>query len=375
MLTLASLAVLTFLVMLPQVLRLTDFWVNKGASFEVLGRLTALTFPRVLLASLPMALLTGILLCLGRMSQESEIVVLKASGVGLTQMARPFAVLVTGCALLSLWLTASWAPQTRYAFSLLKEDLQSGAAVLFQSQSFQQPMEGLMLYFQGQDAQGGMSGVVIHDARAAKEAVTISARQGRLQRDPQGKLSLMLEHGSRLSTLSDGASRMLHFETLDVDLGLKNRPSPRQGGKEWVEDFTLGELSAAIESAPEPTMRHRARVEWHRRLAMPAATFVLGMLSIPLGLQSHRASRAYGFVVALILLTLHFSLMMAGGVMANSGKLHPVLAYWGPNGTLALLTLYVFVMTARERPMRWAEALAEGLAALPQRLLRAWGRG
>lgn len=368
LLTLAAWAVLTFLVMLPQVLRLTDFWVNKGASGALLGQLILLTMPRVLLASLPVALLSGILISLGRMSQESELVIFKACGIGLFTLARPIALLVAGAALLSLWLGMGWAPSTYSAFTKVKESVQANAAMAFRPQEFWKPQRQLTIYVQGHDAASGqLAGVVIHDQRDPKEEVLITARQGQTHRDPQGKMVLLLKHGSRLALRDDDGNRLLHFDSLDMVLGFNDLKS--NSGKQSVDHLTAGELDEAMEGG-DPELARKARVEWHRRCSLAGATLILGFLAIPLGMHSHRSGSAYGFVVALLLLTIHFILLLMGGALAETARLHPLLAYWGPNLFMAGVTAYVFYMTAMERPITWAMRLADLLAELPRRMLR-----
>ena len=57
------------------------------------ARLVAMLVPFVISYALPMGMLTGVLLTLGRLSADSEITALRAAGIGLTRIARPVLVL------------------------------------------------------------------------------------------------------------------------------------------------------------------------------------------------------------------------------------------------------------------------------------------
>src|SRR6202049_3089986 len=77
-----GLIVFTFVFFVPQLVRLTAFFVRHTGSGWRVEELFLCIFPGVFAFTSPMAILSGVLLGLGRMSADSEIIALTALGIG-----------------------------------------------------------------------------------------------------------------------------------------------------------------------------------------------------------------------------------------------------------------------------------------------------
>lgn len=367
---LTALAVLTFLIMLPQVLHLVDLWVNKGVSVAVLGRMTLLSIPQFMVAALPMALLVGNLMALGRLAQDSEIIILKASGLSLFQIARPVALLALLFTLFSLLLNSVWLPEAFHKFLVLKQALVSSTTLSLKNGTFNQSIPGLTIYVQEQPPSGRvLKGILIHDQRNPREAVTLTARSGQLLTTETGETVLFLQDGSRHQRLAQGQYRKLAFATYNLDLGVSLGLRTEDKAKK-IDELSMKELNERM-AGVDPGLAHTARMEWHRRMAFPGATLILGLFAVPLGMQqSHRSGRGYGFVLAVLTLIVHFLLLAMGESLAVKGVVASWIGFWMPNLLMAALTIHVMVQTSRGRPFAVTVWLAQGLSILPQRLLR-----
>ncbi|MBF0152994.1 MAG: LptF/LptG family permease [Magnetococcales bacterium] len=359
-----AIVVLTFLVLLPQIVKLMYLWIDSTLSIGILLHMTLLILPKFIVATLPMALLIGILLALGHLSQESEIVVMRASGVSLYQIARSIAILVFLATLLSLWLNWVAVPRSHQLFYQLKSVMLARNTLAIKSNTFQQILPGLTLYVHEQHAPGQtLSGILIHDQRNAAEPETIIARKGHLHHDSIGHLALYLEGGSRQRQLPDGGLRRLDFTTFDMDLGLDGTPSEDPETRA-IATYTWSALNRATQNGSAESI-HMARMEWHHRLAIPAATCILGLLAIPLGIQqSHRTGRSFGFVVAILVLMLHFTLITLGELLARRQALDPVSGYWLPNLFMTFLAFHVFRASAHDRAVFLADRINALLGSL-----------
>ncbi|MBF0622797.1 MAG: LPS export ABC transporter permease LptF [Magnetococcales bacterium] len=365
---LVAAAVLTALVILPQVLKLVDLWVSKGVSIAVLGQLTMLIIPQFLVASLPMALLIGILLSLGRLSQDSEVIIMRASGISLYQIASPIAILVLLFASVSLWLNWYWVPHSHQMFFRLKSALVSANTLDIKTQMFNHAIPGLTIYVNDQTRSSNlMKGLMIHDRRDSDEPVTLIAQSGQLHTTPDGDTALYLKNGSRHSRSADGRFRQLDFSTFDLELGLnlELKPSKR---KQKIKEFHMNQLERETLNK-DPKRANEAKMEWHRRLAIPAATVILGLLAIPLGIQSHRTNRSYGFVIAILILVVHFMMLTTGEALAKKSIISPEVGLWTPNIIMTLLLLSVMHNTAREKESRLMMILS-AIGSVPHSLYK-----
>src|SRR4030088_1830087 len=106
---LLGLIVFTFVFFVPQLIRLMELFVRHSGSGAQVLKLFLCIFPAVFVFTVPMATLIGVLLGLGRMSADSEIIALTALGIGRRRILLPVGVLAsTGAALtllMSLWLS------------------------------------------------------------------------------------------------------------------------------------------------------------------------------------------------------------------------------------------------------------------------------
>src|SRR5688572_18312019 len=72
--------------------------------WDLAGRLILMLIPAVAPFALPMGVLTGVLLTLGRLSADSEITAMRAAGISLLRLARPVFVLGACCAVAALYV-------------------------------------------------------------------------------------------------------------------------------------------------------------------------------------------------------------------------------------------------------------------------------
>ena len=86
---LLALLIFTFILELPPVMDELERLVAKGVPWQTVGRIILLLMPQALGLTIPMALLVGLLIGLGRMSTDREAVALLACGVSPYRLLRP----------------------------------------------------------------------------------------------------------------------------------------------------------------------------------------------------------------------------------------------------------------------------------------------
>jgi lipopolysaccharide export LptBFGC system permease protein LptF len=118
-----GLVVFTFVFFVPQLVRLTALFVRHTGSGAQIAELFLCIFPGVLAFTTPMAILIGVLLGLGRMSADSEIIALSALGIGRRRILVPVGVLATTGAIVTLAMTLWLAPLALKTLRSLEADL------------------------------------------------------------------------------------------------------------------------------------------------------------------------------------------------------------------------------------------------------------
>ncbi len=96
-----SLLILTFILLIGKILQLMDLMINKGVDFLSIVKLILYLMPSFLTFTIPISLLISVLMAFGRLSGDSEIVVMKASGVSLYQLVQPVLFVAVTAALVT----------------------------------------------------------------------------------------------------------------------------------------------------------------------------------------------------------------------------------------------------------------------------------
>src|SRR6202166_4233748 len=194
-----GLIVFTFVFFIPQLVRLMELFVRHTGSGSQILKLFLCIFPAVFTFTIPMAVLIGVLLGLGRMSADSEIIALTALGIGRRRILLPVGVLALAGALATLAMTLWLGPISLRTFRSLEAHL-IASQVSFQVQPrvFDERFPKLVLYINDLSASGTQwVGVFLALAWGEKGSNIPLAENSFVIAEPQlGKLELHLQGGS-----------------------------------------------------------------------------------------------------------------------------------------------------------------------------------
>src|SRR5918993_1181581 len=99
-----GLLVFTFMLIIPFLIEYAESFISKGVPMLVVLRVMGTLLPSALALTIPMSLLLGLLVALGRLSADREFVALQACGVSLFRLMRPVAVVAVAA-----WAATSYA--------------------------------------------------------------------------------------------------------------------------------------------------------------------------------------------------------------------------------------------------------------------------
>jgi LPS export ABC transporter permease LptF/LPS export ABC transporter permease LptG len=378
-------AAYTFILLVRTILLMMDFFVRRSASLSQVGWLVALSIPWIVVLTLPMAFLLGVLIGIGRLSGDSELVALRSCGVGPWAIYRPT---LAAAALLSLGVFLFYNLVLPRANDELTRSMARVAATsvvnLVQPRTFREPRPGVTLFFDRVGADGrSFEGVFLKlgddDGRTSRVVV---ARKGALALE-EGKLWLdlfssvvhevNLEDPTRYRTNRNDFQRILFSE--DIEATAQARISYEKG----IRAQSLGELLATERRvrnvSPE---RHRlALVEIHKKFSIPFACFAFAAIGIPLAETSRRGGKGSGFALSLAILVVYYLLISNGETWVEEGKMNPALAMWLPNAFLIALGVFASRRAGRERGRpRFRRLLRRApRPATPETSRRAWFAG
>ncbi|MGB2624774.1 MAG: LPS export ABC transporter permease LptF [Candidatus Acidiferrum sp.] len=335
---LLGLAVFTFVFFVPQLVRLMELFVRHSGSGDQIFELFLCIFPAVFTFTLPMAVLIGVLLGLGRMSADSEIIALTALGIGRRRILLPVGVLALTGALLTLCMTIWLGPLATRTYRTLETDLiASQISFAVQPRVFDERFPKIVLYVNDVSASGThWHGVFLAEAGGENGSQLTLAEDAIVIAEPkEGKLELHLQGGTTHEFSPEEPDRysVTVFGQSDWPIEVNNLvpTGPRQVSN---TERSLRELLSTTGAD-----WREARVELHRRLAFPVACLVFALVAVPLGAQPRRGGRAAGSLIAVILIACYYLLTVIGAGLARQAVVSPALGIWGANILLAILGL------------------------------------
>jgi LPS export ABC transporter permease LptG/LPS export ABC transporter permease LptF len=332
-----GMGVFTFVIFMRDAGRLLELVVRNSAPLPSVAELFFLTVPAALTVTIPMGVLVGILTGLSRLAADSEVTALRASGIGVMMFIKILGVagiVVTFIAGINNILVA---PRSLAALNDLQQHLKSAqASYEVQPRVFYEDWKNYILYVQDASAANGTAvwkGIFLADISNASAPKITLAKEGIAMQRSETELQLHLLTGAQHETnprIPDKYS-ISSFESSDIPIVLP--PPENSKANEPVPAAQLGmrELLGAAAHAPDkPAMRWYLS-EFHRRIAMAFACFVLALVGIPLGVSAKKGGKATGFVLTIVLVFAYYFASLAGVTLARTGRMPPALGVWIPN--------------------------------------------
>ena len=349
---LLGLAVFTFVFFVPRLVLLMELIVRHGGDSRSISLLFLSTLPGVFTFTVPMAVLVGILIGLGRMSADSELIALNASGISLRRILLPVGLLAAGGTAITLAMTIWLGPVSVHFFRQTQARLlASQASFQIQPRVFEETFPKLVLYVHDVEASGThWHGVFLAESGSnADSRLTVADDALVIPGSDPGILQFHFRGGSthEYSRREPDRYSVTTFGESDwpIDVSGFNTASARQP---TLQERSLGEL---WESVGIPW--RDAHVELQRRLAFPAACLVFALIAVPLGARPRRGGRAAGFLIALALIAAYYLLFIVGAGMARQAAVSPALGMWAANFVVGLLGLLLLPGMERLHEDTW----------------------
>ncbi len=347
-----TMAVLLLVLFLDKLFRLADLVISKGAGLMSIIKVFIYIVPSFLVITLPMSLLVAALTTFATMSADSEVTAMKASCISLYSMIRPvffLAVLIFGfTAVTSLILVPSANTSLKdHLFNMVK----SNAMIGLEPGIFSNTFDGMVMYVDKIDSQNNMKGVFISDERSVKEPYTILAKQGKLIANLQTlNVTLALQDGTiHMEPHDEKTYSLMGFTTANIYLDIKSSLSGKGASGKDYEDMSSTELIQDIKIArSEEKPTYHQETELHKRLSIPFACLIFGLISAPLGIRRSRSGKSAGIVIAFMVFLVYYVLLAGATNLAESGTVRPLVAFWIPNALMAVAAVLFVIKKGRD---------------------------
>ncbi|HTY46008.1 MAG TPA: LptF/LptG family permease [Patescibacteria group bacterium] len=341
-----GLLVLTFVMILGNLIKIAELVINKGVDIFSVTKLFVFMIPYLLTYTLPIAVLSAVLLSLGRLSSDNEIVAIKASGVHLFALIAPLLVVSLIISLVLVFCNDRLIPYAHFASrkTLLEIGVKNPTAALEPGvfiNSFQKYV--LFIY---RIEKNRLLNVRIYEPQEGKPTRTIVAKRGEFIALPEkGVVKLKLMDGTADEPDPEHPANFfkLNFKTYFMTLNLAQAQA--QGDVEKKpKDMTIRELQQEVNKLrqekidPAPLL-----TEINKKISLAFSCLVFTLLGVPMAIITRRREKSINFGIAFLIVGIYYLILLGSEALSLQGYLNPRLALWLPNlvlGTFGAIMTY-----------------------------------
>jgi lipopolysaccharide export system permease protein len=314
---------LTMVVWLTQSLKLLELVASSDAPPLLFIKMVLLTLPRFLEIILPVALVTAILFVYNRLIMDNELIVLRSCGFDQYALARPALLLAGAMAIILMAMTTYFSPVSYTGMLALKQEIKAKySSFLLREGVFNTFGKDLTVYLQRRQANGDLTGLMIHDTRdKTKPPVTITAKRGQIVMD-SGIPNIIVYDGMRQQMdEASGVVTKLYFARYTIEIKGFENDSPNRWRK--PEERTLVQLfHPDLSDKRDVANRAVFMAEASNRILSPlnALGFALVALSAILLGPFNRRGQARKVMIGAVTIVLLQAFDLA---LLNATKKHP----------------------------------------------------
>jgi lipopolysaccharide export system permease protein len=380
-----------FIFFVNQMLLMAEDILSKRAPPGQVALLVLYSLPAIIAMAAPFASLVGILMAIGRLTSDNEILIMRASGLSYLVVFIPALALGAAISLLSFFANDVLLPAGTLEFGkLYKRLLLSTPAMELESNAVKRFKDTVIVT--GPVSERSIEDLLIFDRTGEGERRIILSPKARLSQGEGAALSLELDDAF-IQTMKDGGreeydysvSKLVTYSILQKDLVQAfGTPGPREMSsadvaaqirlkKAAVEEKAEARREKAYQSAREletalrggpgspqwngrqaalarmrrdrqdvtDTLRDRTlrvyRLEYYKKFSIPFGALSFVFLATPLGLLARKSGQSLGFAAGLIIAVLYWALLIGGQTLGVRLGYSPFWAMWLPNIVAALI--------------------------------------
>lgn len=376
----------TSIILMQQIFTWAGMIIRRSLTAATVGKLLALSLPNIIVLTLPMSLLFGILIAIGRLSSDSEIIAMRALGISTRTIYRPVFLFSFAFFLLNLYLINFVVPQGNTRFQALRSEITTSYVQKeIQPRVFFDQYENLTIYVNDVDPRTGeWKGVFVadnrpdehEDASSPQKLAEVAAQSqsgpasGVLGQHSAGQRVSVAERGSivtirksrqvwlnlhsawnhvwdprrpdRYDLTSNSLQRILLSDKTQMD-ALRYTRSFRE--------MNLRELIGQEHLLRQTTDKENYNIAWveiHKKFSIPFACIVFGIVGLPLGITNRRGGKSSGFSLSIAIVLFYWVAINNGEALAGSGKISPFLGMWAANIVMLVAGIYLMIRASRD---------------------------
>lgn len=361
---------LSVILFAQQASRYADIFFSVNLPPGLIWQLTLALIPNVIAFTCPMAMLVGTIIGLSRMQGDSELVAIRAAGVGNLQITIPIVLLGIVLSVFAFFVNLKGVPfaarmvrnvAIQTAVKKLESPIEPGV--------FNTEVAGYTIYVKGGDLQNGTwKNIFIYNEDDANGLVRlITSSNGRI--DIRGESSELVLENATVSSFpkQPGSGKFISENINDVRIAIKTKRGELieklSSAENTPEELGLSDLAQYAQSK-EGSDRTEAQILWLRRIILSITPLLFCLLGSAMILRFNRGGRGFGIFLALIGLIGYYLLAFLGEQLARTGKITVLEGGLIPIAVSIFVILWFALARRIDFWTRWVDALRNAFSRL-----------
>lgn len=339
--------ILSFVMMLGNIIYLVSLVISKGISVFVIANILLYSLPYSIQFILPIAIMAGLLLSLGRLSSDNEIISISASGMSSFKLILPFLILGIIFTLFSIIINDRLTPISHLKRrQIMKEIGAKNPAAILEPGIFINAFDKYIIFVY-EINENKFRNIRIYEPQGEnKPPRTIIAKRGEFISLPDKNiLKLKLIDGTSDEINPEDPNNFykvnfrIYFMTLDF-----SKDQTKTSMEKKAKDMTLKELWVEINQLRKMKIDDDPiATEFHKRIALSFSGIIFFLLGVPLGIITRRREKAANISLAFLIVGIYFILTLCVEGLSKQGNLAPSSGMWIPNIIFAILGIFLSI--------------------------------
>jgi lipopolysaccharide export system permease protein len=309
---------------------------NKGISISAVLKLASLTIPDFMIITLPVAFLLALLTVFGKMTQDNEIMALRASGVSMLKLTKPVVLFALIPLSFSIFFSFYMAPRFNFFFRVLAvKEIKKAALSALKKNSFTNKFGNLKIFVKDVNTdKSTLRGIfILNKVRNTPE--TLIAKSGIIKYNQKlNTLSFYLKTGTIQNQEPDSKNFwILHFNTYKINIKLKGLSFP--GKNSSIHFLSFSGLARKYIAEKNPKIKNIYLAYLYKKIAIPAAALLFIFIGMPLGMLLEKRSLFLAISYTIIFVVVYYVLFTSGFYMSIRNQINPFIGVWGADMFLA----------------------------------------
>lgn len=315
---------------------------NKRIPIGIVSQIILLRTPAMFVLGFPVATLFAVLLTLGRLGRDSEVIAMRTGGISMDRVVRPALIFSIVISILTFWLNEKIVPEANHiSQNYIRQFWVADVIESAKANVFFHVSDEIVIFTEEYSEESGQMGKLTFFELDEMGYPSVSiVDRGYFEED-----FLFLEDGFTYEFDRQGDMKR-SAEFFRVMKDVSREMDELYGENRTPQEMTGSQLRDVIDNFRDNNVEpHALETDYHFKYSIPVANFVFAIVGILFSVVSPRKENASGVIFAIVCIAVYWILMTVMRSLGQKGDLEPWLAAWGQNIVFFILGIpLIFVI-------------------------------